>query len=428
MKKITILIVMAVLCFFFRVSAQSAITKTPLKVGDTIPDIVVDNVLNFKSKTVRVSDYKDKLLILDFWATYCGPCLEHLPVIYSIQKKLSDKVFFLPVNSGFKTDTREKLVKFFKDRKKAFDLPTVVQDSVLYRLFQLHGLGVYVWIKNGVIKQITDGEDVTEAMILKVADENNVKLRQFAFTENDYSKPLFINGNGTHLPSNYFMRSMLFPYSPNFHGGGFDTDSLGNVTRVYQYNTGIRALLQLAYPDFNHFGSRFKIQSRHADMLNENPVTDNELRKSVYCYEALFPPTSREKSLQYVRQDLARFFSFELDSAKIVDTCWVLSLSIGKTVRLKGEGKNGTNIWEGLKLPVYFHGQKLSDLRFALESIWKRPVLDETGFSQDVWLDLPGDLTRYDDLAKSLAKQGIILSKELRPIEFLIIRDRQSSN
>ncbi|MEZ2334722.1 TlpA family protein disulfide reductase [Mucilaginibacter sp. RCC_168] len=428
MKKTTILIVMAVLCLFFKVKAQSAITKIPLKVGDTIPDIVLNNVLNFKSKTIRLADYKDRLLILDFWATYCGPCLEHLPVIYSLQKKLGDKVFFLPVNPSIKTDTREKLIKFFKERKKVFDLPSVIQDSVLYKLFQLQGLGVYVWIKNGVIRQITDGEDVTEPIVLKVANENNIKLRQLAFTENDYSKPLFINGNGTHLPSNYFMRSMLFPYSPNFRGGGFDTDSLGNVTRIYQYNIGIRALLGLAYPEINHFRSRFKIRSKHADMLIENPVTDNELRKSAYCYEALFPPTSRDKALQYVRQDLARFFPFELDSAKIVDTCWVLSLSKDKKVRAEGAGKKGTNIWEGLKLPVYFHGETVADLRYDLESIWNRPVLDETGYSENVWLDLPGDLTKFDDYAKSLAKQGIILSKELRPVEFLIIKDRTDSN
>lgn len=48
------------------------IPKRELTIGDTLPDVEINNIVNYKAKSVKASDFKGKLLILDFWAT-CVP-------------------------------------------------------------------------------------------------------------------------------------------------------------------------------------------------------------------------------------------------------------------------------------------------------------------------------------------------------------------
>jgi len=46
---------------------------------------------DLNGKTVRLSDFKGKPVLLDFWATWCPPCREAIPEIEKIQKAYADK-------------------------------------------------------------------------------------------------------------------------------------------------------------------------------------------------------------------------------------------------------------------------------------------------------------------------------------------------
>jgi thiol-disulfide isomerase/thioredoxin len=44
----------------------------------------------FDGRAERLGDYKGKVVVLDFWATYCPPCLEEIPHLVELQNKYAD--------------------------------------------------------------------------------------------------------------------------------------------------------------------------------------------------------------------------------------------------------------------------------------------------------------------------------------------------
>src|SRR5258708_37945252 len=67
-----------------------------MEVGDRVPD---DLGRDAAGNRVHLSDYRGKLVIVSFWASWCGPCRKELPVLAAIQKKgTRDKIAIFAVN------------------------------------------------------------------------------------------------------------------------------------------------------------------------------------------------------------------------------------------------------------------------------------------------------------------------------------------
>ena len=66
----------------------------PAKIGTTAPDFTV----NDGTKTVQLSQLRGKPVLLNFWATWCPPCVQEVPALVNLQQQMGDRVTILAVS------------------------------------------------------------------------------------------------------------------------------------------------------------------------------------------------------------------------------------------------------------------------------------------------------------------------------------------
>jgi len=110
------------------------------------------NFLTLDGKEVKLSDYKGKVVLVNFWASWCPPCKEEMPVLEKVYQKYNDKNFvILAVNM----DTSEGAMKEFLEKNRySFPIVRIKRETGL----NIPGLPTsYLVDKDGSVKKIRLG-------------------------------------------------------------------------------------------------------------------------------------------------------------------------------------------------------------------------------------------------------------------------------
>ena len=81
------LLLVAALAFLAQLAACGEPVVIPT-LGQPVTDIALPDL---EGKTVRLSDFRGEVVLLNFWATWCPPCIEEMPSLQKLQEALGEK-------------------------------------------------------------------------------------------------------------------------------------------------------------------------------------------------------------------------------------------------------------------------------------------------------------------------------------------------
>lgn len=101
---------------------QQGYRESSTLLGKPAPDF---SLVDENGKTVQLKDYRGKVVLVHFWATWCPPCLDEFPLLNAFNKKFSKDQFALIAIS---MDEDMSAVKKFRYRVP-FDFPIILAKS-----------------------------------------------------------------------------------------------------------------------------------------------------------------------------------------------------------------------------------------------------------------------------------------------------------
>lgn len=393
----------------------------PLKIGDKMPDVLLENIINAPYTSTRLSAYKGKVLILDFWATWCGSCIAAMHEVEPLQKKYAERFQVLAI-----TYEKPKHVSDFFQNKglnREFSFPMVTSDKQLARYFPYRILPHEVWLDaEQRIIAITSQKAVTEANIQtaiagglpKVALKNDRMAM-------DKKRSLYEN-LGEELQDYICFQSLLTREIPGVGGSSgfsYSKDSLNR--RFHILNFELINLMKSA--------TGFSMQPNNRVIIEADEI--NKIKSDLFCYELTYPKNLSNSDRQhYMKQDLERYFQVNLDIVPRTVSCYALRLVNNDSSRLitKG-GKYNNELSDRNKPEKRLVNVPLSVLVESLDSrASDMPIIfDQTGIKANIDLVFEGSLTDLENIHKNLARYQLELIPVRKEMDMLVVSSAKHS-
>ena len=392
LMKTTYVLLIAAACAQFTLSAGAATEPKP---GQEPPPLGFESILEAPSGTQPSwKALKGKVVVLEFWATWCGPCVAAIPHLNELADKLKDQ----PIQFIAITDQDEKVVAPFLRKKPMHAWIGLDTDKSMFEDYGVTSIPHTVIVdQKGIIAAITHPTYLTEEHLKDLLAGKKIALAPPATTRSEREAlfQVIIQPSKTAGPSS----------SSSFRGSLALSRAtvLDVLSSSYRINPA-RIVTSSALPE-----GRFDFTIKTPDTENDNVQT--WLRQAL---EATFGVTARRETRE--------MDAFVLKAGQPTEHLAPTVFTGGSSVSSGGGSLNCAN-------------QSMSSLARSLEDILKKPVINETGLTngydfQLLWNEKDSEETDPVELTRALHEQlGLELAPTVRAVDLLVVTvaDRQAS-
>lgn len=393
-----------------------------LTVGDTLPDLVLKNAVNYAAGTeIHLSDLAGKIILLDFWATWCGSCVSGMPEMAALQKNMGGSVQVVYVTP----QDKETVKRFYGKREelRSLGLPIITGDSLLMGMFPCRAVPHVVWIgTDREVKAITEAGYVRETNLRKLLAGNRIGLPvKRDVMDFDYSKTFYLPEKGLR---GLLAQSTLTGHMEGLQGyDGFSNPDTGTC-RIYATNSGLVSLylqsVSLVFePPPTGAVQRLLVESERKWLFEKSPGLDQSA--DTYCYEAVIrgKGTLRERKLlsRRMQADLDQAFGFSSAVERRRTACYVIS------PQEQGNTFTNAGVSPGEEIPMVTGTALPASIHACLDT--RLPVVFEGPASFSAPVRLKEKYQSVASLAADLRKAGLVFNREERDLDMLVIRDAE---
>lgn len=391
MKKIAILLILLSNWAFAQV-----------KNGEQVPDINFQPILNAPVKQSTLAQLKGKVVLIEFWATWCGGCIVAMPHLQELQKKYAGKLQVITVTDETVKRTSQFLA--VKPFKFWFAVDTGRQIAKLFP-HQLIPHTVLIDTDGKLIAN-TSPELVTEKVIDSLVSKKEIHLAEKKDNTMDYEE----------IIKTYFAAAdtvkTRFNMLPQIKGApGLSTTWLDNPAfsgrRLTCLNLSLSSLYRLANNNFPYSRTIDKTVKSKDDLS--------------YCLDII----TEQKSdlLPTLQKELSKRFDLQAKVETQTKDAWVLKITDPEKFKTIKRNTSGKRTYYSRHGEIDQQGTTMADFADFLESYGtgRLPVVDGTGNAEKFDIKFSYQPENPASLTQVLTDMGLALEKQQRPIDMLVI-------
>jgi uncharacterized protein (TIGR03435 family) len=389
------------LFFSFQLHAQI------VKIGDSVPDYTFEKVVNHSKSTLNLREAKGKILIIEFWGTWCGPCIPALEHLDELQKKFKNDVVIV----GISDDTEERLNKFLMKRPVTIPLISDPMNKS-YQFFKVPSVPrSFVANRDGKIIAITNPAEITEEKIKQLIDGKKVEMK---VSEDEKQSKGGQDYFGTDLKTTF-----AFTMKPMI-----DTMPVMILQRWKNHLFEGRRLSFINVTTDFFIKKIFQVSNSRTFISTDKKQFEFK-PENRFCFDIIVPEEEKEDFYKIAQEEVGRRLKYKIYTEEKIIDVFVLRKIDGNTV-LKSSQSEFKIAYpsEYKRFRLSMEGAEIKSLVESIEDSFNIPIIDETGLKDKYDLTVDWAMGNKEERTKELQKIGLTLEKTQRPVEMLVIADK----